>query len=126
MEGAVVKTAASTVRDVLARVAAVEPPDGATQVLRDAPVVLRLSCPLDPTTLTPESFWVQDPEGHVPGWVRLSPDLKVVIWGADRPLRAGKPHVVVASGLKDDRGRPVPPHRSAFVPCDLAREDLRL
>jgi hypothetical protein len=102
----------------------VEPPDGATQVFRDAPVVLRLSRPVDPTSVSAETFRIQDPEGPVPGSVRVSPDRRVVIWGGERPLRAGAVHFVEARGLRDSRGCAVPPHLSRFVPCDLARDDL--
>jgi len=107
-------------------VARVDPNDGATQVLRDAPVILRLSQPLDPESLSPQSVSVQDDFGTVPGCLRLSPDFHVVIWGAERFLRPGILHFVVARGLRDQRGRPVDPHWSRFVPCDLARSDLRL
>jgi hypothetical protein len=112
--------------DHLPTVASVDPRDGATQVLRDAPVVLRMSQPLDPESVSPESVSVQDDRGTVPGWLQLSPDFHVVIWGADRHLRSGILHFVVARGLRDRRGRPVDPHWSRFVPCDLARADLRL
>lgn len=107
-------------------VARVDPGDGATQVLSDAPVILRMSQPLDPGSLTLETVCIQDDDGRVPGWLRLSPDFHVVIWGGDRLLRAGMLHFVVARGLRDRRGRPVHPHWSRFVPCDLARDDLRL
>jgi hypothetical protein len=112
--------------DALPMVARVDPSDGATQVLRDAPVVLRMSQPLDPESLSPESVSVQDDCGTVPGCLRLSPDFHVVIWGAERHLRPGILHFVVARGLRDQRGRLVDPHWSRFVPCDLARADLRL
>ena len=107
-------------------VARVDPNDGATQVLRDAPVILRVSQPVDPRSLSPESVSVQDDYGTVPGWLSLSPDFHVVIWGAERHLRPGILHFVVARGLRDQRGRLVDPHWSRFVPCDLARSDLRL
>lgn len=112
--------------DVAPAVARVDPRDGATQVLRDAPVILRISQPLDPESLSLETVSVEDDGGTVPGRLRLSPDFLVVIWGGDRPLRPGILHFVVARGLRDRRGRPVNPHWSRFVPCDLAREDLRL
>jgi hypothetical protein len=113
-------------QDAPPAVARVDPRDGATQVLRDAPVILCISQPLDPESLSLETVSVEDDCGTVPGWLRLSPDSLVVIWGGDRPLRPGILHFVVARGLRDRRGRPVHPHWSRFVPCDLAREDLRL
>lgn len=111
-------------QDEPAKVASVEPQDGESQVLRDAPIVVRLSHPLDPASVTETSLWVQDPEGPVPGELHLSPDGQVVIWGGARPLKAGALHFLVATGLRDRRGRAVPPHWSRFVPCDLTREDL--
>jgi len=107
-----------------ATVASVEPQDGEGQVLCDAPIVVRLSQPLDLSSVTDTSLWVQDPEGPVPGELRVSPDGQVVIWGGTRPLRPGALHFLVATGLRDRRGRPVRPHWSRFVPCDLTREDL--
>lgn len=103
----------------------VEPPDGATQVLCDAPVIVRLSRPLDPASVSTETFSIQDSEGPVPGSVQISPDLRGVVWGGERHLRPGALHFVVARGLRDDRGRPIPPLWSCFIPCDLARDDLR-
>jgi hypothetical protein len=111
--------------ETLPTIPRVEPPDGATQVLRDAPVVLQLSTPVDLASLSSETLRVQDPEGPVPGRFKVSPDLQVVIWGAERPFRAGVVHFVVVRGLRDVLGRPVPPHCTRFVPCDLARDDLR-
>src|SRR5262245_11614603 len=79
-------------QDGPAKVASVEPQDGESQVLRDAPIVVRLSQPLDPASVTDTSLWVQDPEGPVPGELHLSPDGQVVIWGGTRPLRPGALH----------------------------------
>lgn len=104
---------------------AVDPGDGASQVLCDAPIVLHLSAPVDPSSLSPETVHVQDSGGPLAGWLKLSPDGHVVIWGGARPFRAGALHFVVVRGLRDARGRLVPSHLSCFVPCDLARDDLR-
>ena len=104
---------------------AVDPGDGASQVLCDAPVVLRLSAPVDLTSLSPETVHVQDSGGPLTGWLKVSPDGHVVIWCAARPFRPGALHFVIARGLRDARGRIVPSHLSCFVPCDLARDDLR-
>jgi hypothetical protein len=104
---------------------AVDPSDGATQVLRDAPVVLHLATPIDPVSLSTETLTVVDPDGPLPGRTRVSPDHHVVIWWSERPFEPGALHFVAARGLRDVRGRPVPPHVSCFVPCDLARDDLR-
>jgi len=112
--------------DSAARVLRVDPRDGAAGVYRDAPVVIRLSHPADPESLSSETVFVQDPEGSLPGSLERSPDGQVVIWRGQRPFVPGVLHFVVASGLRDRRGRGVPKHVSRFVPCDLARDDVFL
>ena len=103
---------------------AVDPSDGATQILRDAPVVLRLATPVDPASLSAETVTVEDPDGSLKGRLRVSPDRQVVIWAGERPFKAGVLHFVSIRGLRDARGRTIPAHLSCFVPCDLARNDL--
>ena len=107
-----------------AQVVRVDPDDGATCVFRDAPVVARLSRPLDAESLGGPSFRVEDQEGPVPGRFLVSPDGHVVIWRAERPLIPGAVHFVVACGLRDRSGREVARHVSRFVPCDLSFSDL--
>ena len=103
----------------------VDPGDGATGVFRDTPVLASLSHPADATTVHGGSFRVEESGGEaVPGDVLLSPDGKLLIWTASRPLAPGVEHLVTADGLKDRRGREVAPHRSRFVPCALARSDV--
>jgi hypothetical protein len=109
-----------------AAVHAVDPGDGASQVLCDAPIVLHLSAPIDPSSLSAQTVHVQDSGGPLAGWLKISPDGHVVIWGGARPFRAGALHFVVVRGLRDTLGRPVPSHFSSFVPCDLTRDDLRI
>ena len=60
-------------RDLPPAVARVDPRDGATQVLRDAPVILRISQPLDPASLSLETVSVEDDGGAVPGWLGSVP-----------------------------------------------------
>ncbi len=103
---------------------AVNPSDGATQVLCDSPVVLHLATRVDPSTLSAETVMIEDPDGPIEGSLRVSPDRRVVIWGAGRPLKAGVLHFVSIRGLRDADGRMFPAHLSSFVPCDLARDDL--
>lgn len=110
--------------DGAAWVVRVDPRDGATGVFRDAPVVLSVSHPLDPRTLTDTALTVDDVTGRVPGRARLSPDARVVIWQADRLLWPRLDHTVRASGLRDVSGRQVAAHQSMFVPCGLAWADL--
>ncbi len=101
------------------RVASIDPSDGASGVFCDACVMARLSAPADPATLSPETFMIEDDSGVVPARLRMSADRRVLIWIATRPLAPGVPHVVRLAGLRDARGRPVAPHRSQFVPCEL-------
>jgi hypothetical protein len=101
----------------------IDPADGADGVFRDACVMVRLSAPADPTTLSPSTFRVEDREGTVPARLRLSPDRLVLIWMADRLLAPGVAHIVHSDGLRDARGQEVAPHRSRFIPCDLISTD---
>lgn len=107
-----------------ARVERMDPRDGATGVLRDTPVIARLSRPADPLTLSAQSFQVRDDLGPVPGHIRLSPDGRVLIWQAERPLRSDALHFVTTAGLRDRRGGAVSPLVSRFLTCDLVRADL--
>jgi hypothetical protein len=101
----------------------VDPDDGRRGVFRDAPVVVRVSQPLDEGRLEPASLSVCDPSGPVPGRVRLVGDGDVLVWTASRSLRPDAPHFIVVDGLFDRRGRPVPRHLSRFVPCPFASGD---
>jgi len=103
----------------------VDPGDGATGVFRDARVLACLSHPADAATVHGGSFRVEESGGgEVPGDVLLSPDGRLLIWTAARLLMPGVEHLVTADGLRDSRGRQVVPHRSRFVPCALARDDV--
>lgn len=107
-----------------ALVVRVDPEDGAGGVLRDSPVLLRLSRPLDPASLSRASFDVRDGEGSVPARVGLSPDGRVLIWRPARTLAGDAEHLVIASGLRDEGGREVAAHRSRFVTGRLGGVDL--
>ena len=103
----------------------VDPRDGATGVFRDARVLACLSHPADAATVHDGSFRVEESGGaEVPGDVLLSPDGRLLIWTAARLLVPGVEHLVTADGLRDHRGREDVPHRSRFVPCALARDDV--
>jgi hypothetical protein len=106
------------------RVLRVEPRDGATGVFRDTPIVASLSHALEPSSVIAEAVAVEDDQGKVPGSSALSADGRCVVWRAERLLVPGAAHRVTVAGLRDLRGRPIAPHRSAFVPCDLAFRDL--
>lgn len=103
----------------------VEPGDGATGILCDTPVALRLSVPVDPRSVSAETVRVQDPFGAVPGHPQASADGCLIVWQPERPLRADLLHFVVASGLRDAHGRPLAPHFSRFVPWCFARQDFQ-
>jgi hypothetical protein len=106
------------------RVVRVDPADGLTCVFRDTPVLARLSRAADALSLSASTFRIEDPDGPVSAHVRLSPDRCVVIWRAERLLEPGVEHRVVLDGLLDQRGRPVTPYCSRFVPCTLVRAEL--
>jgi hypothetical protein len=110
--------------DTPARVVRVEPADGATGVLRDSPVVVRLSHPADPLSVNSATLRVEDPCGPVAARPFVSPDGLVVLCIPDRPLIAGVPHAVVARGLRDRKNREVAPHESRFVPAELCLSEL--
>ncbi len=116
------RTAAQT--PAPAEVVRVDPADGATGVFRDAPVVVCLSRPADPRSVSPRTLRVEDPEGPLPGALRVTPDGRVVVWHAHRLLAAGVVHFVVVRGVRDARGWDVVPHTSRFVPCPFTSEDL--
>jgi hypothetical protein len=101
------------------------PADGAVFVLRDTPVLLRLSHAVDPVSVNAGAVRVLDTAGEVPAGLRWAAAGHVVIWEPRRLLVPGVEHVVIARGLTDRRGRAVAEHWSRFVPCGLACEDLR-
>jgi len=102
----------------------VDPSDGASFVLRDTPVLLRVSHRLLAESVSADSVRVLDPQGQVSGQVRVCGDGRVVIWQAERLLTSGVEHVVIVRGVRDTRGRVVQEHWSRFVPCGLARAEL--
>jgi hypothetical protein len=105
--------------DEPARVLRVDPRDGAMGVFRDSPVIVRLSGPVDPFSISADTFHVEGPRGAVAGRVGLSPDALCLIWSGDERFATDALHFVVVRGLVDQRGRPVAPHVSRFVSCDL-------
>lgn len=102
----------------------VDPGDGSAFVLRDTPVLVRLSGPVNPASVTHRSVRVVDAHGPVPAELRLSADQRVVIWSPQRLLVPVVEHELVVCGLLDSRGQVVPNHSSRFYPCSLAREDI--
>jgi hypothetical protein len=105
------------------RVVRVDPEDGAMAVFGDAPVVITVSHPVEPSSLGPRTIRLSSREGAVDGGLALSPDARVVIWTPRHRLRAGE-HVVEVSGVRDRRGRDVAPHRSVFTVAHPSLDDL--
>lgn len=101
----------------------VDPDDGRLGVFCDAPVIVRLSQPVDCARLPAASVSVCDPAGPVPGALCVVGDGDVLVWTASRRLRPDAPHFVVVAGLVDRRGREVPRHLSRFVPCGFGSFD---
>ena len=102
----------------------VEPPDGAAGVFRDAPVLIRVSQPLDRRSLDAETVTVTDAFGAVPGRAELSVDLQVVIWRPELSFLPCLEHRVEVCGLRDLGGGEVRPHISRFYPGGLSSHDL--
>ena len=107
-----------------ARVLRVEPGDGTTGVLRDSAVVLKLSCPVDQSSLGPGAVTVRDCDGAVAGWLLAAGEGDLLVWQPRGPLRPGVLHFVLARGLRDCLGRELPEHCSRFVPGPLALLDF--
>ena len=100
----------------------VNPEDGAVGVFRDAPVIVSLSHPVDPGSLTPEAVRVETSDGAVvEGRVRPSPDGAVLIWTAARSLTAGTVHFVALRGLRDRRGLDLKPHVTRLIKSSKRR-----
>ena len=102
-----------------ARIARVDPPDGACGVFRDACVMAQLTRPADPRSLTGTTFRIEDDRGVVPASLHVSPDRVVLVWRADRLLVPHVEHVIHAEGIRDLQGRAIEAYSSRFVPCDL-------
>lgn len=108
----------------VAFVVRVEPPDGSSGVLRDAPVLARVSHRLDPRTVAAHTVVLWSDCGAVPLRLEVSRDRFVLIGRPERPLEAGVEHCLELSGLRDERGREVQAHASRFVPGGLGLHDL--
>lgn len=112
-------------RDVPFQVVRVEPPDGARGVLRDDPIVLLLSGPLDAERLPEATLEVREADAAVPVQIEsLQGGRALVLWPA-LPLGPGREHQLRARGLMDARGREAPPVESGFTTGALAGQDLR-
>src|SRR5262249_56901058 len=88
----------------------VEPGNGATGILRDSPVVTRLSHRVDQQSLTAATFRVEDASGPVPARLATSPDGHVVLWWPERLLTAGAGAPGRAGGHRRRGGTALPTH----------------
>jgi hypothetical protein len=107
------------------RVERVDPPDGATGVLRDDPVLVRLSAPVDADRLGEATVEVRDPDGAVPAQLQALDGGRVLVCWPGRRLRPGREHHLVARGLRDRRGREAPALMSRFTPGALSGDEIR-
>jgi hypothetical protein len=103
----------------------VEPPDGATGVIRDDPVLVRLSAPVDADRLPEATVEVREAEGTVPSRVETADGGRVLVWWPARRLRPLREHRLVAFGLRDRLGREAPALSSRFTPGALDGEEIR-
>lgn len=103
----------------------VEPPDGARGVLRDDPVLVRLSAPLHADGLADATLEVWDGAAPLPARLELLDRGRVLVCWPRALLRPGREHRVVARGLRDGLGREAPPLASRFTPGALSGEDIR-
>lgn len=110
--------------DCPARVLRVEPGDGTTGVLRDSAVVLKLSCPVDESSLGQDVVTVCDSDGPVAGRLLASGEGDLLVWQPRRPMRPDVLHFVLARGLRVCLGRELPEYCSRFVPGPLALADF--
>jgi hypothetical protein len=106
------------------RVRRVEPPDGARGVLRDDPVLLLLTSPLDPDRLHEATVAMWEEEGPVPSRLQPLDGGRVLVLRPRRPLRAGCVHRLRIEGLRDRKGREAPRVDSRFTTGSLAGAEL--
>lgn len=89
------------------RVAKVSPWDDAVNIPRNTQIAVIIDEKIDPTTLTPENFYVVDSKTltRVPSQLSLSQDNTVMRLVADEPLSAGQVFIVyLTSGITDVYG----------------------
>ena len=103
----------------------VDPPDGARGVLRDDPVLVRLSAPLHADGLAAVTLEVRHGDLPVPARLELLDRGRVLVWWPRDPLQGGQEHCLVVRGLRDRLGREAPEVASRFTPGALSGDDIR-
>ena len=108
------------------RVLRVEPPDGARGVLRDDPVLLLLTGPLDSDRLHEATVAMWEEEEPVSSHLEALDGGRVLLVRPRHHLRAGRLHRLRIEGLRDRKGREAPPVDSHFTTGPLAGVELRV
>jgi hypothetical protein len=106
------------------RVQRVEPPDGAHGVLRDDPVLLLLTGPLDPDRLPEANVAMWEEEGPVSSRLESLDGGRVLMLRPRNLLRGGREHRLRIEGLRDRQGREAPRVDSRFTTGPLAGVEL--
>jgi len=105
-------------------VVCVVPRDGACGVLRDDPIVLLLSGPVDVDCLEDATLEVQG-EGRVPVRVETLGGGRALILRPSRALDGRQAYRLQVKGLRDARGREAPAVHVGFTTGALAGGDLQ-
>jgi Bacterial Ig-like domain len=111
-------------RDVPFEVVHVEPPDGAQGVLRDDPIVVQLSGPVDAERLPEAVVEVLAAEEGVRLRIEPMDGGRALVVRPLHPLRPVCRARLRVEGLKDARGREAPPLETAFTTGALVGREL--
>ncbi len=109
-------TTGSTTDSTVPTVVQSNPLSASTGVPISAPIVLQFSKPMDPSTLTPQSFTVTDPvTGHVAGAIQVDPTGTTVSFVPQGFLAVGRTFSVsVSSTVEDYAGNSVSGSGTSF------------
>ena len=96
-------TTGTTTDNVAPTVVQTNPQNSSTGVPISAPIVFQFSKPMDPSTLTPQSFTVTDPiEGHVSGLIQVDPTGTTASFIPQGFLAVGRTFSVNVSSIAED------------------------
>ncbi len=85
------------------KVESFHPPDGSTDVSPDVVIRATFDTPLNPFSVTANSFFLQSPEGHhIPGNLEYLADEREVVFTPDQPLWAGSKFTIRVRALITD------------------------
>jgi len=105
-------------------VVSVEPRDGARGVLRDDPIVILLSVPVDADRLAEAAVEVREGEADVEVRLEAVAGGRVIVLHPLRALGAGREACLRVRGLRDARGREAPPLVSRFTTGAVSAREL--